>query len=111
MKKFIALYMARAATVRKMMKATPEQAKSGMDDWMKWAKKNEKAILELGAPLGKTRRVTSAGIGDTKNQITGYTIVQAATFDGATKVFKGHPHLKMEGTSIDVLEFFPLPGM
>ena len=93
------------------MKATPEEQKAGMDAWMKWAKKNEKAILELGSPLGKTRRVTSAGIGDSKNQITGYSIVQANSHDAASKIFKGHPHLTMPGTSVDVLEFFPMPGM
>src|SRR6478752_10850594 len=104
MKKFMALYMARAATIDKMMKATPEQMKTGMDDWMKWAKSNKKAIVELGTPLGKTKRVTSTGTSNTKNEITGYSIVQGASVDSVAKIFKGHPHLKMDGTSIDLIE-------
>ncbi len=47
MKKFMALYMASASTIEQMMKATPEQMKTGMDEWKKWAKNNEKAIVDL----------------------------------------------------------------
>lgn len=111
MKKFMALYMARASAVEQMMKATPDQMKAGMDEWMKWAKSNDKAIVELGTPLGKTKRITSAGVSDTKNEITGYTIVQGDSVESVAKIFKGHPHLQMDGTSIDLLECIDMPGM
>ena len=62
MKKFMAMYMAPAATIAEMMKATPEQMKTGMDDWMKWSDAHKKQIVELGAPLGKTKRVTTSGM-------------------------------------------------
>ena len=111
MKKFMALYMARRSAIRQMMKATPEQMQSGMDQWMKWAKRNEKSILELGAPLGKTKRITSAGMSDTRNEITGYSIVQGRSVASVAKIFKGHPHLMMDGTSIDLIECMSIPGM
>jgi hypothetical protein len=111
MKKFLALYMARASAIEQMMKATPEEMKAGMDEWMKWAKSNDKAIVELGAPLAKTKRVTSAGMSDTKNEITGYSIVQGDSVESVAKIFKGHPHLQMDGTSIDLIEHFEMPGM
>jgi hypothetical protein len=111
MKKFMAMYMAPAATIKQMMKATPEQMKMGMDAWTKWAKKNEKAIVDLGAPLGKTKRVASAGMSDTKNGITGYSIVQGKSVDSVGKIFKNHPHLHMKGTSIDLIECVSIPGM
>ena len=44
---------------------------------MKWAKENEASIIDLGSPLGKTKRIDATGISDTKNEITAYTIVKA----------------------------------
>jgi hypothetical protein len=112
MKKFMAMYMAPAATIAEMMKATPADMKSGMDEWMKWSDANKKAITDMGAPLGKTKRVTSNGMADTKNEITGYTIVEADSFDAAAKIFKNHPHFKMgKGTTVDLLELVAIPGM
>src|SRR5437870_4855253 len=84
-----AMKMAPAATIAEMMKATPEQMKTGMDDWMKWADGHKKEIVEMGAPLGKTKRVTNSGMSDTKNEITGYSIVQGDSFDSVAKIFKG----------------------
>jgi hypothetical protein len=111
MKKFMAMYMAPAATIAEMMKATPEQMKTGMDDWMKWSDAHKKEIVELGAPLGKTKRVTTSGMSDTKNEITGYSIVQGDSFDSVAKIFKGHPHLSMPGTTIDLLECMDMSAM
>src|SRR5580700_1749018 len=62
MKKFMAVYLAPVSALEQMAKSTPEQMKAGMDAWMRWAEKNKKALTELGAPLGKTKRVTDRGI-------------------------------------------------
>jgi hypothetical protein len=113
MKKFLVLYMADSDTFEKMMKqSTPEQQKKGMDGWMNWMKKNEKALVDGGAPVGKTKRVSSNGAADAKNDVGGYSVVQAETADGATKLFtKDHPHLQMPGAWIDVIEIMEVPGM
>ena len=111
MKKFIALYLAPISTLEQMKKATPEQMKAGMEGWMRWAKKNKKSIVELGAPLGKTKRITAAGVSDTRNGITGYSLVQGDSLDSVTALFEGHPHLHMQGAFIEVLECMPIPGM
>ena len=112
MKRYLALYLAPASTVRQMMKAaTPDQMKAEMEIWTKWMMKNEKAIIDQGAPLGRTKRIVAAGIADSKNQITGYTIVQGKSHDSAAKIFKRHPHLRWKGASIDLIEFFAMPGM
>jgi hypothetical protein len=111
MKKFIALYLAPISAIEKMKNATPEQMKGGMDAWMTWAKNNEKSIVDLGAPLGKTKRITAAGISDTKNGITGYSLVEGDTLDSVANMFDGHPHLQMPGALIEVLECMPIPGM
>ena len=88
MKKFVVLYMAAGPEFEKMMKnATPEQQKKGMDAWMKWMNANKTSIVEGGAPLGKTKRVDSSGASNTKNEIGGYSVVQAESHDAATKIF------------------------
>jgi len=113
MKKFMALYMASGPQFEKMMKdSTPERRKKGMDAWMNWMTANEASIVEGGAPLGKTKRVDSKGASNAKNEIGGYSVVQAESHDAATKIFgKDHPHLQMPGAWIEIMEIMPLPGM
>ena len=113
MKKFVVLYMASGPDFEKMKKnSNPEQQKKGMDAWMKWMDANKTAIVDGGAPLGKTKRVDSNGASNTKNEIGGYTIVQAESPDAATKIFgKDHPHLQMPGAWIEIIEIMPIPGM
>jgi len=113
MKKFMVLYMASGAEFEKMMKnSTPEQQKKGMDAWMKWMGKNKKTLVDGGAPLGKTKRVDAKGASNTKNEVGGYSIVQARSHDDAAKMFgKDHPHLQMPGAWIEIVEIMPIPGM
>jgi hypothetical protein len=113
MKKFMVLYRASSAEFEKMMKSsTPEQQKKGMDAWMKWMNKNKKSLVDGGAPLGKTKRVDAKGATKTKNDIGGYSIVQAQSHDAAAKMFgKDHPHLQIPGAWIEIVEIMPIPGM
>src|ERR1700683_905937 len=81
-KKFMVLYMASGAEFEKMMKtSTPEQQTKGMEAWMKWMNANKASIVDGGAPLGKTKRVDSKGASDTKNEIGGYSVLQAESHD------------------------------
>ena len=113
MKKFMVLYMASQAEFEKMMKtSTPEQQKKGMEAWMKWMNEDKASLVDGGAPLGKTKRVDANGTSNTKNQIGGYSVVQAETHDAATKMFgKEHPRLQVPGAWIEIVEIMPVPGM
>ena len=113
MKKFMVLYMASGLEFERMRQnSTPEQRKKGMDAWMKWMNANKTSIVEGGAPLGKPKRVDSNGVSNTRNEIGGYSVVQAESHDAATKIFgKDHPHLQMPGAWIEVIEVMPLPEM
>jgi hypothetical protein len=113
MKQFMVLYMASGAEFEKMMRtSTPEQRKKGMDAWMKWMNANKTSIVEGGAPLGKTKRVDSNGASNTKNDIGGYSVVQAELHDAAAKIFgKDHPHLQIPDAWIEIVEIMPVPGM
>lgn len=113
MKKFMVLYMANAAEFERMMKnSTPEQQKKGMEAWMKWMGDHKASLVDGGAPLGKTKRVDAKGASDTKNDIGGYSVVQAETADDAAKLFgKDHPHLQVPGAWVEIIEVREIPGM
>lgn len=89
--------------------STPESAQKGMDDWMQWAKKHEKDIVELGAPAGKNKRVVGDDVSDLRNEVCGYSIVQADSHGAAAKLFSDNPHFAIPGGYIDVLECLDMP--
>lgn len=110
--KFFLLYLAPVSAIDQMMaNSSPEQMKVGMDAWMGWMKKHEKSLADMGSPLGKTKRVTAAGAVSARNEVTGYTIVEAESHDAAVAMLAGHPHLNMPGAYIDVISVTPIPGM
>ena len=113
MKKFMVLYMAKAADFEKMMKeSTPEQrrraCRGGSNGWATIKSRSSTAVPRLARPS----RVDAGGVTDTKNGIGGYSIVQAESAEAAAKLFgKEHPHLQMPGFWIEVMEIMPVPGM
>ena len=111
MKKFLVLYKAPTASFEQMMKATPEQQKAGMDAWMAWGKTAGAAIVDMGAPLGKTLRVTPAGASPTTNDLGGYSIMQGESKEAVGALMKGHPHFMMPEGWIEIVDLMPIPGM
>ena len=116
MKKFFALYQMPMSLIETWRNTTSaDQRKAAeqemMQAWMKWMKDNEKSIVDPGGPLGKTKRITGAGVADTRNDLTGYTIVQAESHEDAVKIFNGHPHLRLPQTTVDLMELVAIPGM
>lgn len=85
---------------------------SGMKAWGEWVAANEKSIVDIGAPLGKTKRVAAEGASDTANNMGAYVIVQAESHEAAAKLFENHPHFTIfPGDSVEIMECMPLPGM
>ena len=112
MKKFLVLYKASASGFEQMSKSTPEQQKAGMDAWMSWASKAASTIVDMGAPLGKSLKVTKAGGGSPfTSDLGGYSILQAESKEALAKVLEGHPHFMMPDGTIEVTEIMPIPGM
>jgi hypothetical protein len=111
MKKFLVLYKAPIASFEQMMKATPEQQKAGMEAWMSWSKKAASALVDLGAPLGKTMKVTPSGASPTQNDLGGYSILQGESKEALADTLKGHPHFQTPGGTIEVVEIMTMPGM
>jgi hypothetical protein len=112
MKKFLVLYKAPMSAFEQMKKATPEQQKAGMDMWMEWGKKAHASIVDMGAPLGKSLRVTKGGgTSPSTNELGGFSILQAESKEALAESLKGHPHFMMPDGSIEIIEYLPMPGM
>ena len=111
MKKFLVLYKASASGFEQMKKATPEQQKAGMDAWMTWGKSAAGSIVDMGAPLGASLRVTKdGGPSPSTNDLGGYSILQAESKEGLAATLKGHPHFMIPDATIEVIEVMPMPG-
>ncbi len=108
MKKYMVLYRTTTTAQEQMAKATPEQAKAGMEAWMAWAKRAGSAIVDMGSPLGANETVGGAA---TAGNLGGFSILQADSLANVKKALDGHPHLHMPGNTIQVLEYLPIPGM
>lgn len=91
----------------------PDEAtmKQGMEAWSKWATDNASVIVDMGSPLGKTKRTDKNGVSDTKNALSGWVVVQAETHEEAAKMFENHPHFAIfPGESVETMECLPMPG-
>jgi hypothetical protein len=102
MKKFLVLYSS-SMSAREQMKVPPEQAKKGMEAWMSWMKKAEKAIVDGGSPL--------APVGAAPGKLGGYSIYQAESEQALEQLLKDHPHRMSPNATIEVYEFLKMPGM
>ena len=111
MKKFLVLYRAPNSAFEQMKKATPEQQKAGMDAWMAWTKKAGPSIVDMGAPLGKSLRVTKKGAEPVFTDLSGYSILQAESKEALAQTLKEHPHFMMSDGFIDIVELMQIPGM
>jgi hypothetical protein len=83
-----------------------------MDAWMAWSQKTGKSIVDMGAPLGKSLRVTKSGdASPSSNDLGGYSVLQAESQEALAATLKGHPHFMMPDGSIEIVEMMPIPGM
>ncbi len=116
MKNFMAIYTGTAAKLEAFKqldeKTRAQREAAGMKAWMDWGTTHAAAIVDQGAPLGKTKRAASDGVSDTRNNIAGYVIVRAESHDAAAKMFENHPHFTLfPGDAVEIMECLPLPPM
>src|ERR1700739_2201206 len=85
--------------------------REGMAAWKAWVEKHQGAIVAMGGPLGKTKKITQRGIEDTSNDLGAFTVVRAESKDAAAKLFENHPHFTIfPGESVEVMPVLPIPG-
>jgi hypothetical protein len=83
----------------------------GMAAWKAWTQKHSAAIVSMGGPLGKTKKVTERGIEDISNQLGAFTVVRANSHEAAAKLFEKHPHFTIfPGDSVEIMPVLPIPG-
>ncbi len=83
----------------------------GIASWKAWAEKHQAAIVAMGGPLGKTKKVTARGVEDISNQLSAYTVVRADSHEAAAKLFEKHPHFTIfPGDSVEIMPVMPIPG-
>jgi hypothetical protein len=86
--------------------------REGMAAWKAWVEKYHAAIVGMGGPLGKTKKVTQRGIDDTSNDMGAFTVVRADSHEAAAKLFDGHPHFSIfPGDSVEIMPVLPIPGV
>ena len=116
MKKFMAVFTGSPDAMAgwQALEAAERQRREaeGMQVWKRWVETNAEAIVDDGAPLGKTKRITTAGIAGTRNNLAAYTVVQAESHEAAARLFENHPHFTIfPGDGVEVMECLPLPEM
>jgi hypothetical protein len=83
----------------------------GIAAWRAWVEKHQGAIVAMGGPLGKTKKVTQDGTCDTSNHMGAFTVVRADSHEAAAKLFVNHPHFTIfPGESIEIMPVLPIPG-
>jgi len=113
---YLAVFLASKTSPRvKAWMTLPEaerraREKEGIALWKAWVEKHEAAIVTMGGPLGKTKKISEHGIEDVSNEMTGFTVVRAASHEAAAKLFEEHPHFAFfPGEAIDVMPVLPIP--
>ncbi|MBU6299088.1 MAG: hypothetical protein KGJ79_09295 [Alphaproteobacteria bacterium] len=97
--------------------ALPEAARKakeqeGIAAWHKWVEKHQAAIVAMGGPLGKTKKIGERGVEDASNAMGAYTVVRADSHEAAAKLFEKHPHFAIfPGESVEVMPVLQIPGM
>jgi hypothetical protein len=112
MKKYLVLYQSNVSAVDQMASATAEQAKAGMEAWMNWAQHAGQSIVDLGSPVGHAQHFISPTSSMSGNgHVGGFSILQATDGDALKALLAKHPHFMAPGSTIEVYEFLPMPGM
>lgn len=108
MSKYLLLYRSPVSAQDQMANASPEQAQAGIDAWMAWAGNAGSAITDLGSPVSLAD--TIGGSGSTESVVGGYSFMEADSIEALRGLLEGHPHLMLDGASIEVHELLAMPG-
>lgn len=89
-----------------------QKERQGMQAWHDWIETHGASIERVGAPLGRTKRISASGTQDVHNNLTGYSLIKAESYEDAAKLFENHPHFAIfPGECVEIMECLPIPGM
>ena len=85
--------------------------REGMASWKAWVERHQPAIVSMGGPLGKTKKVSERGIEDIGNEMGAFVVVRADSPEAAAELFEKHPHFTIfPGDRVEVMPVLPIPG-
>jgi hypothetical protein len=83
----------------------------GIAAWKAWVDKHQGAIVSMGGPLGKTKKVSQRGVEDTRNELGAFVVVRAGSHEAAARIFESHPHFAIfPGERVEIMPVLPIPG-
>ncbi len=94
-----------------MATMTPEDQKKDMAEWGAWMKKNMAHFADPGNPVGKNTEVSASGAVEKSNDVAGYSIINGESKEAVIAMLADGPHLKMPGSTTDVMEIVEMPKM
>ena len=114
---YLAIFLgSKTGARRQAWDALPEsdrraKEREGKAAWKAWVEKHHDAIVAMGGPLGKTKKVSQGGIDDTSNALGAFTVVRAESHAAAAKLFEQHPHFTIfPGDSVEIMPVLAIPG-
>jgi hypothetical protein len=78
------------------------QEKDMQSEWNAWMEAHKGSMVET-AGVGKPKRITAAGVEDSRNDLMMYSFVEAESLEAAANMFEGHPHFGIPGGWIEVM--------
>ena len=103
--------MAPTAAIQEWMKKPEAERKDEetkmKTEWNVWMTAHADTVLNTIA-LGKTKRVSTSGVEDVKNDMMLSSYVQGETLEAVAEIFKDHPHFGIPGATIEVMEARPM---
>jgi hypothetical protein len=114
---YLAVFLGSKTSPRmKAWMALPEaerraKEKVGIAAWKAWVEKHQGAIVAMGGPLGKTKKVSEGGIAEVGNEMGAFTVVRAESHEAAARLFERHPHFAIfPGESVEIMPVLPIPA-
>ena len=113
---YLAIFLGSSGPKMAAWKALPDaeqktKMQEGIAAWHAWVDAHKDAIVAMGGPLGKTKKVSAQGIEDVSNNLGGYTVVRAGSHEEAAKLFENHPHFTVfPGESVEIMPVLPVPA-
>jgi hypothetical protein len=91
--------------------AQAARASKAMTAWGDWVQKHQSAIVDVGAPLGKTLFAGPKGLKPITNNAAAYVIVEAPDHQAAAAMFLDHPHFTLfPGSGVEIMPCLALPN-
>jgi hypothetical protein len=108
MKKFLALYNMPTEAFEAFADMSDEDKKKEMEEWTTWMEDKKGSLSDMGNPVGNNKRMTKEGVSEERNEVGGYSIVEAESHEAACELLADNPHFKVAGAYIEVMEIIEM---